>query len=304
MRSPRRYSLVLLPDDPDRPARRVRLRLSVIVVALLCSSGTSGYFISQHLRADAEARSLVEENVRLREGLAALESRVQRMTRSVDRIERLNARLSRITELSDPERGLAMGPVGSPVPAASTTGVGLSVDLAGPNPERRALGLVEARAEVLEAQAHDLEPQVRRLHLYLEARHALLSETPSRMPTNGWITSYFGFRLDPYTGLNDMHPGLDISASIGTPVLTSADGVVIFAGRQDDFGNVVKVDHGHGLLTIYAHLSAIRVEDGAEVKRGQRVGDVGNTGRSTGPHLHYEVRLNGIPQNPQRFILE
>ncbi|MBI4816171.1 MAG: M23 family metallopeptidase [Deltaproteobacteria bacterium] len=275
----------------------------MIVTTLLAGGGSLAYTLTEHLRADTKAKSLVDENRALREGLAALEARVIQMSRGVERIERLNARLSRITELSDPERGLAMGPVGNHSDRESNV-IGLSVDLAGPRPDRRALGLVEARTDLLDAQTRDLEPLIRRLHLYLEERHALLSETPSRMPTSGWITSYFGFRLDPYTGLNDMHPGIDISATVGTPVLATANGVVIFVGRQDDYGNVVKVDHGHGLLTLYAHLSSIRVDDGEEVRRGQRVGDVGNTGRSTGPHVHYEVRLNGIPQNPQRFILE
>ena len=123
-------------------------------------------------------------------------------------------------------------------------------------------------------------------------------------PARGWVTSDFGIRLDPYTAERVMHKGLDIANSFGAPVMAPADGVVIFAGTEGGYGKVVVIDHGYGVKTRFGHLSKLEVKTGDRVKRGQVVGAVGNTGRSTGPHLHYEVRVNGIPENPRKFILE
>ena len=131
-----------------------------------------------------------------------------------------------------------------------------------------------------------------------------LASTPSVWPARGWVTSDFGQRLDPYTAERVMHEGLDIAAPHGKEVVAPSDGVIIFAGLEGGYGNVLVIDHGYGVKTRYGHLSKLEVKTGDHVKRGQVVGAVGNTGRSTGPHLHYEVRVNGIPENPRKFILE
>ncbi|HOV61918.1 MAG TPA: M23 family metallopeptidase [Candidatus Hydrogenedentes bacterium] len=118
----------------------------------------------------------------------------------------------------------------------------------------------------------------------------------------GKYSSPFGYRLDPFTRRLDMHEGQDISAPYGTPVVATARGVVRLAGYKDAYGNMVIIDHGDGIQTAYAHLSAILVKPGDKVSRGQVIGKVGSTGRSTGNHLHYEVRLNNSPVNPMRYI--
>ena len=118
------------------------------------------------------------------------------------------------------------------------------------------------------------------------------------------MTSDFGQRLDPYTADRVMHAGLDIAAPHGKDVVAPAEGTVVFAGLEGGYGNVLVVDHGYGIKTRYGHLARITVKSGDRIKRGQVIAVVGNTGRSTGPHLHYEVRVNGIPQNPRKFILE
>jgi murein DD-endopeptidase MepM/ murein hydrolase activator NlpD len=101
-----------------------------------------------------------------------------------------------------------------------------------------------------------------------------------------------------------MHGGIDVSAAVGAAVVATADGVVTWAGPRGGLGNLVLIDHGQGLSTHYGHLSKVHAVVGEEIRRGRSVGEVGNTGRSTGPHLHYEIRLNGVPQDPERFILE
>jgi murein DD-endopeptidase MepM/ murein hydrolase activator NlpD len=118
------------------------------------------------------------------------------------------------------------------------------------------------------------------------------------------VTSDFGVRLDPYTAERMMHRGLDIATPPGQPVYAPSDATVVFAGDENGYGKVVVLDHGNGVNTRYGHLSTIEVKTGDRVKQGARVGAVGNTGRSTGPHLHYEVRVNGKAENPRKFLLE
>ena len=127
------------------------------------------------------------------------------------------------------------------------------------------------------------------------------------MPTlapiiDGWFSSNFGYRIDPFTGLQTFHDGIDFPAEQGTSVVAAASGKVIESGVHPQYGKILAIDHGNGLVSRYAHASEVFVHEGDLVVRGQRVATVGSTGRSTGPHLHFEVRLNGVPQNPVRFL--
>jgi len=126
---------------------------------------------------------------------------------------------------------------------------------------------------------------------------------PTRQPVAaGQVGSAFGWRIDPFTGRSALHTGLDWEAPVGTPVLAAAGGVVVAQEQQGAYGNMVEIDHGNELVTRYAHLSRFAVRKGDLVKRGQRIAEVGSTGRSTGPHLHFEVLVRGVPQNPQKFL--
>ncbi len=125
---------------------------------------------------------------------------------------------------------------------------------------------------------------------------------PGEWPVEGRLISSFGQRNDPFSGEGAYHAGVDISAPSGTPVHVAANGTVIQLGGINGYGHLVVVDHGNGFVTYYAHLSEIDVIEGQQVRRGDTIGAVGSTGRSTGPHLHYEVRMNNIPVNPYRFL--
>ncbi len=127
---------------------------------------------------------------------------------------------------------------------------------------------------------------------------------PTMMPVSApFNASGFGYRIDPFSGQQAMHEGIDFITDIGTPVVAAAGGVVQFAGFHPQYGNMIDIDHGNDLVTRYAHLSKVLVKDGDVLQRGRRIADTGNTGRSTGPHLHFEVRFRGAPQNPTRFLL-
>jgi murein DD-endopeptidase MepM/ murein hydrolase activator NlpD len=141
----------------------------------------------------------------------------------------------------------------------------------------------------------------------LEDQQNLLASTPAirPVPTNvkTWLTSKFGYRISPFTQRREFHKGYDISGRQGTPILATADGVVTFAGKKGLLGNAIVIDHGHGIITRYGHCEEFLKKRGDKVKRWEPIALMGNTGRSTGPHVHYEVHLNGIPVNPEKYIL-
>lgn len=137
----------------------------------------------------------------------------------------------------------------------------------------------------------------------LAKKRNILASTPSIRPVKGWITSKFGYRKSPFTGQKEFHSGIDIANRKGTKIIATAKGKVSYAKKKMFMGKMVVIDHGHGLVTKFGHLSKILVKRGDIIKRGDVLGLMGNTGRSTGPHVHYEIKINGVSVNPQKYIL-
>jgi len=160
----------------------------------------------------------------------------------------------------------------------------------------------ETTIGVLRGVLNVIDAQISSVRSAVERQQILANATPSIWPTTGWLTSDFGGRVDPFTGGRDYHAGLDISADKGKPVRATADGTINEAGWSGNYGNMVLVRHRFGLSTRYGHLSRLAVTPGQAVRRGDVIGFVGSTGRSTSPHLHYEVLLNGQAINPLRFL--
>src|SRR5690606_5699978 len=119
----------------------------------------------------------------------------------------------------------------------------------------------------------------------------------------GWLTSGFGYRYSPWGGNVKMHKGVDIAAPTGTSVMAPSDGVVVFSGSKGGYGSTVIIDHGYGIKTLFGHNSQLFVSEGDKITRGQKISAVGSTGASTGPHLHYEVHVDGIPTDPMNYII-
>lgn len=138
----------------------------------------------------------------------------------------------------------------------------------------------------------------------LEAKRSILAATPTIWPVKGLLTAGFGMRRSPFTGLRQMHEGVDISNSVGTSVIAPADGVVAYAGPLGGFGNVISIDHGYKISTFYGHLRQYKVARGQHVQRGSVIGSVGTTGRVTGPHVHYEIQVNGTPVDPSKYVID
>ncbi|MFO7560920.1 MAG: M23 family metallopeptidase [Desulfobacterales bacterium] len=210
---------------------------------------------------------------------------------------RFEKKIRIIANLNDPDEQNGVSGIGGPAPEDLDVTLSLT---------RNHSGLVremhEQVTQLNQLSMHQIEGLDSLLN-HLNKQKILLSSTPAISPVKGWITSRFGYRKSPFTGLKEFHKGLDIASRMKTPVQATADGVVAFSGSKGFMGEIVVIDHGHGMVTRYAHLSKLLKKKGNRVKRGDIIGLVGNSGRSTGPHLHYDVRLNGISVNPEKYIL-
>jgi murein DD-endopeptidase MepM/ murein hydrolase activator NlpD len=174
-------------------------------------------------------------------------------------------------------------------------------------PMRWAAGLVAwARGEIaaLETEIRLRERELRRLQTFLDHRTAALAAAPTILPVRGRLAARHGYRTSPFTGAREFHEGVDIAAPVGTLIRATAAGTVRFAGVVGSYGNVVVLDHGGGVRTLYAHNSSHRVRVGQRVQRGDIIAAVGATGRTTGSHVHYEVQVNGAPADPLRFAID
>jgi murein DD-endopeptidase MepM/ murein hydrolase activator NlpD len=240
----------------------------------------------------AAAASLELENANYKVATEALSGQIQGLQAA---ISELNAKAA-----LDPSLASALDHLPAVVKNRAMGGAGVSQAL-GTLP---ALQSPENTFGLLREILQGIENRLTSVSSDLDRRNALAAATPSIWPAHGWLSSIVGSRRDPITGGADYHQGLDISADHGSAVYATADGDVIFAGREGAYGNLITIDHGYGLETRYGHLSRYDVSNGAKVKRGDIIGRVGSTGRATGPHLHYEVRVNGRLLNPLQLLLQ
>ena len=224
-------------------------------------------------------------------------SKIEDLEKQLSRLKDFDKRIRIIANLEkSQETTLFMG-MGGPSPSD------LREKLKAENDETGLAQQMRTDIERLESEASSQEQSLSELEKLLQSKKEMLAHTPSIWPVHGWVTSGFGFRTNPFTGLNQMHEGLDIANQVGTPVIAPADGIVSDTGRDSTHGNVVVISHGFGINSRFLHLSKIVVRAGQKVKRGDKIAEVGTTGISTGPHLHYEVKVNGIPVNPLRYIV-
>ncbi len=254
-----------------------------------------------------ERQELAQRDRFMRENLDAMAEKVGEMQARLMRLETVSERVASMAGMQPDE----IKAIEVPAPAASGAAGGAPA-AGGPLVSLKDPGTATTSAEILSALTEQVgqlnalgERQADVLtliesHLFEKRLDALLM--PSTQPVDGPIGSGFGFRSDPFTGRPALHTGLDFPADPGTAIMAAAGGVVLSAGPHPQYGLLVELDHGNGLVTRYAHTSRMLVKQGDLVKRGQRIAEVGNTGRSTGPHLHFEVLVEGVQQNPTRFL--
>jgi murein DD-endopeptidase MepM/ murein hydrolase activator NlpD len=225
------------------------------------------------------------------------------------RLHELETKLRVITNIGSPkeakETGSDLVGVGGPDdnPSANDSDVLPAKELQ-TSDARDLSSVIEQELDTLTAVAAREEASFKEISTVMQGKRVVWASTPSIWPvSDGWLTSGFGHRISPFTGRVAMHKGIDIAARPNTEIVAPADGVVIRAGLEGGYGNLIKINHGFGMVTAYGHLAKISVRVGQRVRRGQLIGYVGNTGLSTGPHLHYEVYIKNSPVNPLRYIL-
>jgi len=199
------------------------------------------------------------------------------------------------------EMGTALGVAKLPILHQAAAGGGLDLRSLAPLEGAR---FVRGELQVLKERSEGLQDSLKILDVAYEKQATYLASTPSILPVRGLYGNGYGWRKDPFTGERDFHQGLDIVAAPGTRVLAPADGIVTMAGPTGGYGNFIVISHGYGMVTHYGHLQGMRVRPGQRVRRGDVIGNVGSTGRSTGPHLHYEVVMHQRTVDPTRYILD
>jgi murein DD-endopeptidase MepM/ murein hydrolase activator NlpD len=303
--SNKHFTVLIVPDDsPHTLTVRVSRSLITRAVAALaiCASVAvaAGVHYFEVVADVTENKILRDENLQLRRDLKHVREKVAQIGDTLERVEQFDKKLREITLLSDPERRLSIGPVSKAMDSEDRDSPSARAMMTEPEDPQA----FRNKLDSLSSAAARVELRMQESYNYYEDQKSLLASTPSVWPTRGWVTSDFGNRLDPYTAERIMHKGLDIATAHGSPVIAPSDGTILFSGMEGGYGKVLVLDHGYGVKTRFAHLSELMARAGERVKRGQKIGAVGNTGRSTGPHLHYEVRVNGMPENPRKFILE
>jgi len=288
---------------PNARVRTLSISKSVIKAVLLSLAGVivlSVYLIYEY----NDVKGKVWELQSMREELMRQKAQVQNFAlnlidykRQMFMLRDLDTKLRRAVSLGPRDKAQLLLGMGG------TDELGLqNLTMIGEKKQDEALKEMHQELTQLQVAASKQETSLQTLIEYFEDKRSLYASTPAVWPVRGWVTSPFGNRISPLTGMIQFHEGIDIAAQIGTPVVAPADGVVIKADFEAGYGNVVELSHGYGLKTIFGHNSRLNVKPGQHVKRGDIIAYTGNTGSSTGPHLHYEVRVNGLPVNPVRYL--
>lgn len=284
------FTVVIIPKD-EKKIRRLKVRRGVVrfaVASALLFCGLFSALLVSHLENQFEQSELS----RLRVVNAQQRHDLQRLATAVDGMREELAGLAeteaRVRQLADFDHSPQAVPVAiGGIPESDNANV---------------VDEIQQRINQLQL-AIDLRRQSQEdVRSLLNDQVSLSRATPKGWPTKGWITSYFGMRQIPNGTKRRIHEGLDIAANTGTPVYATADGVVVRVDYSASYGNAVVVDHGYGYRTLYGHNSKNLVKRGARIKRGDKIAEVGNTGRSTGPHVHYEVQLSGVPIDPRKSL--
>lgn len=295
------------------------LRFGIVgVVGLIVMSS---FMLVQFVVTLPERSLLQRENLALQRELNQIQFHLDTLQTTVDRVHRFNKKLRALTEV-DKEFAKRHQPRALGGESVADAGEEVLYHFGDFNIEESSLELGERSASDLDRRQRfliqklyswinrvyrdsEMESQsVEELFEVLKGQQLQLSATPSIMPVRGWVTSHFGYRIDPFSGRRLLHRGMDVAARTGTPIIAPAEGVVSFSGPYGGYGNTVIVFHGYGISTLYAHAEDLLVRTGQRVNRGDVLATVGSTGRSTGAHLHYEVRVNGIQVDPRKYILD
>lgn len=297
-------------DTTGTPVRQTSVpsMLIPVTVLLLMAAAVALYLgISDYLRLKNEAQNVhrLRSDLRTQEEIAT-EQQSQIVSFS-NKINYLNVKLAKlydferkiriIANLEANDEGNSMFGVGGSDPEDLDPSIMMEQDY------QELVRDMHTEINEIDQASHSQHDSFSSIVKQLEGKQNLLAATPSIRPVKGWISSRFGYRVSPFTGRRQFHRGLDIAARSGTPIISPADGRVTFAGKKGLMGNMMTIEHGYGMVTRYGHIKKMLKKKGERIERGETIALVGNTGRSTGPHVHYEVRLNGLAVNPMKYFL-
>lgn len=275
-----------------------------MVTLALALAATGLYDYLQVRKAFSNTLALTAQNSSQNRTIADQRSQLQRFAQEIDslksRLVTLNTfekKIRIIANIENPEENAGLFGMGGSAPDDLDPKIPLT------EKHNSLIREMHHQADQLNSASVNQEAGFESLLTYLETQVDLLASTPSIRPVGGWITSRFSHRISPFTGRREFHNALDIANRMKTPIIAPADGKVSFVRRRWLMGNVLEINHGHGFLTRYAHLNAFKKKKGERVKRGETIALMGNSGRSTGPHLHYQIYLNGLPVNPEKYII-
>lgn len=286
----RKFTILVIPEGSHHVRRFVlrlwALRVAVgLVVVLAAVLGYLSWELTRTRVDYAELSRLRQANFSQNKELRVLSQQLDDLRQELVVLAQNDAKVRVMAKLTSPKNESLTG-IGGPLEETTWDEVS---DL------QRQIDQVRAAIDLHRSSQEEIQG-------FLNDQRSISAAKPSGWPTRGWITSGFGMRNSPFSGKRKMHEGLDIAARTGTPVVATADGIVSRAETAPGYGKLVVVDHGYGYRTYYAHNSRISVKVGERVRRGQKIAEVGSTGSSTGPHVHYEVRLNNVPLNPRKFL--
>ena len=287
----KRFTIMIIPEGSHQ-VRRFAVRRSVVkgflafsVVLALGLTGLIADYLMTNLDSN-EFHRLQVENLSQREELNHLLVKLEDLRQEMVVLAQNDAKVRVMAKLSAP-KGDSIAGVGGP---------------ARENDVNREFSGIQQRIDEVRRQIDLRRESQEEIQGILNDQRSLLAAKPSGWPAKGWLTSSFGLRRDPFNGRRKMHEGLDIASRTGSAVVATADGIVSSVRTEAGYGKMVTIDHGYGYRTLYGHNSKFHVKVGQRVRRGDRIASVGNTGRSTGSHVHYEIRLNGVPVNPNKYL--
>jgi murein DD-endopeptidase MepM/ murein hydrolase activator NlpD len=303
MRHLKRYTfMVMSPARGQVRQFKIAKALIVLIFAVCLGSvclGGYGLYVKFTTSEDRDRLSgLLQENRVQEEQIKSIATEMDTLKGQLVRLHQMDRRIRIIANLEQGPSGVELQGMGGVKPDESV------LQSLGRERKERWVGRIREELELMQDFAGEQEWSLQSLEEDLREKQELLTHTPAIWPTKGWLTSRFGYRQSPFTGMREFHPGVDVATRHGTPVIAPAGGMVMDIGRAAAPGRFIRIDHGFGYRTYYAHLDNITVEKGERVERGQVLATVGNTGRSTGPHLHYEILVKGLPVNPLRYILD
>ncbi|MDO8446665.1 MAG: peptidoglycan DD-metalloendopeptidase family protein [Deltaproteobacteria bacterium] len=294
------FTVLFLPSNPSRVKKLILSEfliksLAISAMILLLASSAIFFDYVNVKKKEVDLAGLKEQTKIQNVQLQTFADKINDMEAELARLRSLDTKIRVLTDTktegpATKSERLSLGGRGGPEVAP------LSFD------REALLKDMVAKLDRLNIEAKEQEKSLHELHASIRDRESLLAATPSLWPVRGYISSRFGDRESPFDSSNEFHEGMDISAPSGSAVVAAAEGLVTFAARNNDLGNAVTIDHGYGIVSRYGHLSEISVRIGQKVMAGQRIGAVGSTGRSTGPHLHYEVVVNGYKVNPIKYL--